>query len=446
MSQSPFLSRVRHAYGVRPAHGVRLLSRVRPPSRVRRRAVLATVGLILVVLGVVPPSVDRPAGATVDHRLGYAATVQGWTSWYGSYGMDGLGSMWCIDHGIPAPDPSYGYRPTAVADHTRDTTTAMAWMLGRYGPPADRVTAAAITLVLHDLAGATYPGGRLDVGHLEGHVAGFGGDEAAVVTRAIALRADAVAHARLEGPVSMTVRTGTTGPIIRIVDRKGQPVAGATVRTVATATARTTDGRADRAGPDEAGTAPAITDAGGQARLAIDRTRHETSVEATVPDLTLTAFAPDRAVAQRVAIGRRTVLRLALEIPPTTTAPPTTTPPTTAPPTTAPPTTAPPTTAPPTTAPPTTAPPTTTPHPAAVPATAPSKTERPTPTVPTPPIPETAPPTTAQTAITAAAVVPAPPAAQLPFTGAPLRSTACTGVGLLLIGLAVVLGVRVPTD
>ncbi|GAC1591237.1 MAG: hypothetical protein NVS3B21_09530 [Acidimicrobiales bacterium] len=366
----------------------------------RHRTLLALAGVACISLGIVPLSTDRPAGATVDHRLGYVATVQGWSSWYGSYGMDGLGATWCIDHGIPAPDPSYGYRPTTVSDHTRDTTTAMAWMLGRYGPEAARVTAAAITLVLHDLAGATYPGGRLDVGHLDGHVAGFGGDETGVVARAIALRADAVAHSRLEGPFSMTVRTAAAGAIVRIVDRRGQPVAGAAVAT--------TLGRAST----RTGTSPVITDTDGQARLAVGRTGQDVSVEATIPDLTLAAFAPQRAVAQRVAVGRRTVLHLALETTPTTTAPPTTAPPTTAPPTTAPPTTAPPTTA----LPATTAPPT------------------------------TALLTTATPALPVVAVVSSPATPQLPFTGTALRSTVWCGLGLVLIGLALVLGTRVPAN
>src|SRR4051794_13460327 len=46
--------------------------------------------------------------AQVVHETGYEATVLGWTSWYGSYGMGELGSGWCIDHGISAPDAAYG--------------------------------------------------------------------------------------------------------------------------------------------------------------------------------------------------------------------------------------------------------------------------------------------------------------------------------------------------
>ncbi|GAC1375874.1 MAG: hypothetical protein NVSMB4_04320 [Acidimicrobiales bacterium] len=385
---------------------------------VRRRVFLAVAGLVSVAVGIVPLFGDRPAGATVDHRLGYEATVEGWTSWYGSYGIDGLGATWCIDHGIPAPDASYGYRPTTVSDHTRDTTTAMAWMLGRFGPDADRVTAAAITLVLHDLAGATYPAGRLEVGRLAGHLAGFSGNEAAVAARAAALRADAVAHAGLEGPVSMTVHpdSGRAALIVRVVDRRGRPVAGAAATVAPTGSTQTGAGRT--------GAGLVLTDADGQARLTIDPARPGGVVEATIPDLTLTAFAPDRAVAQRVAVGRRSVLRTTVETPPTTTAPPTTS-------------AARPLTAPPATAPPATAPPAT-----AVSTTVLAKAVLPAPVVPATSPPTVAPPFTSP--VTPVAALPSPAPAQLPFTGIALRSTVWCALGLLLMGAALVLGAGDP--
>ena len=67
------------------------------------------------LLGLAP----TPAGAVVTPLHGYRATVDGFTSWYGSYGMAGLGTAWCIDHGIRAPDPAFAYRAadlSAVSD------------------------------------------------------------------------------------------------------------------------------------------------------------------------------------------------------------------------------------------------------------------------------------------------------------------------------------------
>ena len=43
--------------------------------------------------------------ASVTHNEGFAATVKGWTSWYGSYRLEGLGPAWCVDHGIACEAP-----------------------------------------------------------------------------------------------------------------------------------------------------------------------------------------------------------------------------------------------------------------------------------------------------------------------------------------------------
>ena len=252
----------------------------------------AAAGTTLVVLGVVGGALAaHPASATVVHALGYQATVDGWTSWYGSYGMGGLGPAWCIDHGIPAPDPSYGYGPSVVADHAAVTTRAMAWALGAYGPGADRPTAAALTLVLHDLAGAVYPLGRMDLDRVTvGRLAGFGGAETQVLSRAEQIKRDAVAHAGLVPPLRLTATRapGQPAAVVAVTDRSGQPVSDAPVAE------------------DGAGGAGGRTDGAGRIRLPAGE--GVVGVTATVPGLDLDAFAPARTVAQRVA--RPAVVRL----------------------------------------------------------------------------------------------------------------------------------------
>ena len=50
-------------------------------------------------------------------------------------------------------------------------------------------------LVMHNLRGAVYPAGRLDVHSLTvAQMAGFGGHEAEVIAQARAIKADAVSH------------------------------------------------------------------------------------------------------------------------------------------------------------------------------------------------------------------------------------------------------------
>src|SRR3982750_3193262 len=114
------------------------------------------------------------AAAVVSHDMGYRATVAGFTSWYGSYRMGALGTAWCIDHGIAAPDPDLGYVPTQPAAPA-DTLTGMAWMLGAQGTDRSAVTHAALMLALHDFMGAAYPTGRLDLDQPL-PMAGFGPD------------------------------------------------------------------------------------------------------------------------------------------------------------------------------------------------------------------------------------------------------------------------------
>ena len=154
-----------------------------------------------------------PAGAVVQRVSGYRATVLGWSSWYGSYGLGADGTAWCIDHGIRAPDPALRYVRTTLTGVPAATQAAMAWAFGRHGTDPDRTTAAALMLVGHDLMGARYPYGRMDVDALtERSIAGFGADGPAVLARARAIRADAVAHSGLRGPWQLTVTAPRVAP------------------------------------------------------------------------------------------------------------------------------------------------------------------------------------------------------------------------------------------
>jgi hypothetical protein len=403
------------------------LAAARSPLRRAARLVGVVAAVGLAVLWATPV----PARAAVRHGVGFEGTVLGWTSWYGSYDLAGIGTTYCIDHGSRAPDAALGYRPTTLPLAPGDLT-AMAWIAGRYGRSPDPIDTAGVMLALHDLRGAQYPYGRLHVERLRpDQIAGFGGKAANVLARARAIRADGEAHRSLVGPIALRVRwvtpaaasaddattqVGAEAPpraVATVVDAGGRPVSGVVV-DFALSGATTAAGLVATTGLD--GTASiTVTRPAGAATVA---------VQAEVPDLQPALFAPTSAVAQRVILPKVRPLRaeatLAATPPPPTTTPPTTAPPTTAPPTTAPPTTAPPTpavtpTTPPTTAPPTTAPPTGAPPTTAV-----------TPTTP----PTTAPPVTVVPAQLAA------PADAVPLarTGSPLRSWAMIGCGLLLVG------------
>ena len=84
-------------------------------------------------------------------------------------------------------------------------------------------------LALHDLMGASYPSGRLDVDRLPvTRLAGFGGAEARVLAEARRLKADGFRHAHLRGPLALTVRVGPldarpVAPIVVIRGRRGRP-------------------------------------------------------------------------------------------------------------------------------------------------------------------------------------------------------------------------------
>ncbi|MEY2406505.1 MAG: hypothetical protein QOG39_1421, partial [Acidimicrobiaceae bacterium] len=238
------------------------------------------------------------AGAAVEHGLGYSATVLGFTSWYGSYHLGDVGAAWCIDHGSHAPDAAYGYEPTTVDDVPEATRRSVAWAVGRYGQGPDRVTAAALMLVAHDLMGAVYPHGRIDVDALAPrNLGGFGSDGPEVITRARSIKADALSHAALVAPLELSIEmtpaaAGAPGTAIaRVVDHAGTPIAGVDVSVAAT-------------GPLMTSASDAMTGPDGTARFAYTAVVGENRLDAAavLPDPVLHAFASTTHRAQRVAV------------------------------------------------------------------------------------------------------------------------------------------------
>jgi hypothetical protein len=254
--------------------------------------------MLAVVLGaVIGLRAPAPAGAAVVHQQGFEATVLGFTSWYGSYGMAGLGQAWCIDHGSHAPDAAFGYVPTDVADQTAEGRVAMAWIVGHYGGAPDVVDAAALMLVLHDVMGAHYPTGDLDVDALTpAALGGFGGQEAAVIGRARAMKADGLARAGYQLPYRFTLTTEPVAPgghgtvTATLADAAGHPIGGWPIEL--TAAGATLDAGPVTTAPDgRAVVGFAAAEGANQFRAA-----------ATVPDLVLHAYASSSTPAQRVAM------------------------------------------------------------------------------------------------------------------------------------------------
>jgi hypothetical protein len=384
--------------------------RIAAASRLVLALVLLTAGLAGLGHG------PAPAGAVVQRVSGYRATVLGWSSWYGSYGLGAEGTAWCIDHGIRAPDPALRYVRTTLTGVPASTQSAMAWAFGRHGTNPDRITAAALMLVSHDLMGAQYPYGRMDVHALtERSIAGFGADGPAVLARARAIRADAVARSGLRGPWQLNITAprvapGARGTATVRVTAGGAGVPGIVV-TVAASGATVHAPAVVTTGADGAARV-SLTTGAGSFRL---------SASARVPDLALQVFAPTAARAQRVVRPATLDLRAALEqVPPTTTSTTTTSTTTSTTSTTSTTTTVPPTT--------TTAPPTTT----STTTTAPIPTTSTTSTLPEVPPASVPPPVPTSSTTPRAPTAPPPPA--LPRTGAAVAPLASTGAGLVLLG------------
>ena len=206
------------------------------PLRHRLLVPLLLVALVVPLVIRVAGEGPRPAAAAVVHGNGFAGVVDGFRSWYGSYLLGERGEVWCVDHGIPAPDAVLGYEPTALQDRAPETRRAVAWAVGRYGVGADRVTSAALMLVLHDLMGARYPSGPLSVDALvPAQLQGFEGQADLVIERARHIKADAVGRAHLQGPMALaveadTVPAGGEGQLrARVTDAAGSPVAGVVI-------------------------------------------------------------------------------------------------------------------------------------------------------------------------------------------------------------------------
>jgi hypothetical protein len=251
-------------------------------------------------------------GLTVDRDLGYAASVDGFDSWFGSYGMGDLGPAWCIDHGSRAPDPAYGYAPVEVADQPLAVRTAVAWAIGGAGADAlesgARPAAAAVMLAVHDLMGAVYPSGPLDVDQLLPRaLAGFEGDGADVLAMARAIKADALAHQSVRAPYDLTITVGAGEITVRLQDATGAAVGGAEVDV--TADGAVLAERRARTGAD--GTATIGFTAGGGV-IGFD-------ASAALPDPVLHAYASTSTPAQRVAVPARVTVTAHDELVATTT-------------------------------------------------------------------------------------------------------------------------------
>ncbi|MCB1251264.1 MAG: carboxypeptidase regulatory-like domain-containing protein, partial [Acidimicrobiales bacterium] len=295
------------------------------------------------------------------------------------------------------------------------------------GELADRPGAAAIMLVLHDLMGATYPFGRLDVDALGlANLGGFGGAEVAVLDRARALKRWGLAHADLRGPYRIDLDADAVAPGVAgevrgaLVDRDGRPIGGVVVALAASGHLQDRTVVTDDAGRFRT-TAQAIE--GPNAFLA----------RATLPSPTPRILAPTRAAAQRIAQPSfaDAMGGTAFSLPPstTTTRPPTTSTPTTSTPTTSTvPSTTTSTTLPPST---TSSVPNSTTSTTVPPSTTSSVPSTTTSTVPTSSVPpgDSSPP---------AIALPPPAAPQLPVTGSSSAPLALIGLGLVISGGAVV--------
>jgi hypothetical protein len=198
----------------------------------------ALCGLSAVLLVVLP--VGSASAAVVD-AVGLSGTVLGWSSWYGSYTVTGVGTGFCLDHAKLAPDSTYNYKLAATIGGT--TGAELAYVARTYGATRDAVTGAATNLVIHDLQNAVYPYGALNVMTLQpSQIAGLNGEGAKVISRARAIMSDTLAH-YLTGPYHLSLVTPTsvsatrTVPVsLSLLDGRGTAIVGARVTLTATNT------------------------------------------------------------------------------------------------------------------------------------------------------------------------------------------------------------------
>ena len=220
------------------------------PAAVRRRA-----GVLLLLVAAVLIALPLPiARAAVREGVGLRGTVLGRSSWYGSYDVAGIGLAFCLDAERLAPDSDYDYRLGPPI--TGVLGAEIAYVAGTYGTTRDPIRAAAVKLVLHDLQGALYPRGTLDVLRLQASdLSGFSGRAADVVAAAQSMMRATVREYRL-GPYRLDVRApasvapGSSFDVdVTLVDARGSRIAGANVRgQVSGASPRTVSGRTDSAG------------------------------------------------------------------------------------------------------------------------------------------------------------------------------------------------------
>ena len=275
----------------------------RATRRARRRAG-AVCGLLAVLVVTLPVG---PASAAVQPAVGLNGTVLGFSGWYGSYSLAGIGTGFCLDFGKAAPDSAFNYRVGSTITGT--VGAQLAYVARTYGPTRDAVTAAAVKLVVHDLQNARYPYGELNVMTLQtSQMAGFSGRAGDVLTRARAVMRDAqtnylIAPYRLTLSTPTTVAENLTVPVsLRLLDGRGKAISGA--RVTLTATNTTVASRT------------VTTDGTGQARTSFTATGGDVSVRITasvvLPSPTPVVYAPTHpswvSRAQRVIFAGNTAL------------------------------------------------------------------------------------------------------------------------------------------
>ena len=261
------------------------------------------------------------ATAEVIKGIGFEATVAGWTSWYGSYVLADHGQVWCIDHGLRAPDGDFGYRPSAAPGIPVADQAAMAWALGTFGNNPSAVDAAALMLVMHDFNAAMYPQGRLDVDRLaRSQLAGFHGAEAQVLDQARAMKAAARNQSRSSDLLAIEldvvigdIHDPEVSVMVQVLDGARVGIANTDVELSAVG--------------GTLGRHTITTGTDGIASTTLTRGESPTVISAiaTSPAFVLGVFGPSGAAAQRVAVPTRQELSARLSVAPPTPVPSTTT-------------------------------------------------------------------------------------------------------------------------
>lgn len=277
--------------------------RLQRTGRARRR-LGALFGLLAVLVVSLPIGT---ANAAVQPAVGLNGTVLGFSGWYGSYSLAGIGTGFCLDFGKAAPDSAYNYKVGSTITGT--VGAQLAYVARTYGPTRDPVTAAATKLVIHDLQNARYPYGELNVLTLQtSQMAGFASRAGDVLTKARAVMRDTQAN-YLIAPYRLTLSTPTavsdtlSVPVsLRLLDGRGKAISGARVTLTATNTTVTSR--------------TVTTDGTGQAKTTFTATGGDVSVRITasaaLPSPAPVVYAPMHPTyatrAQRVIFAGNTAL------------------------------------------------------------------------------------------------------------------------------------------